>query len=114
MRAAGLSNLIPRWKGDRVNSLKVTGSSGRNMEGWIHSTSDLSTRQQKLIIGLLMEVGILVVMGSHCYEFNGKFFLQVLGGPIGLAITAWVASITITSLTISQFVTLINLFSRRT
>ena len=42
-----------------------------------------------------MEIGILVVMGSHCYEFGGKLFLQVRGGgPMGLAITAWIASIT--------------------
>ena len=41
-----------------------------------------------------METGILIVMGSHCYEFAGKFYLQVMGGPIGLAVTAWIASIT--------------------
>ena len=32
-------------------------------------------------------------MGSHVYEFTGKFFLQLLGGPIGLNVTAWAASI---------------------
>ena len=32
-------------------------------------------------------------MGSHVYEFAGRFYLQTLGGPIGLAITAWLASI---------------------
>ena len=50
--------------------------------------------EQRRIIGLILEVGVLVAMGSHCSEFAGKFFLQCLGGPIGLAITALLASIT--------------------
>ena len=44
-------------------------------------------------MGLLLEIGVLVVMGTHCYEFNGKFYVQKRGGPIGLAVTAWIASI---------------------
>ena len=32
-------------------------------------------------------------MGSHIYEFGGKLFLQLFGGPIGSNFTAWLASI---------------------
>ena len=32
MKSAGLENQIPRWNGKKVESLKVTGSSGKNME----------------------------------------------------------------------------------
>ena len=95
LRLAGLSRLIPRWLGERVNSLRVTGETGKNMENWAHSASEPTIFEQKVILGLLMEVGILISMGTHCYEFAGRFFLQLLGGPIGLALTAWAASLTL-------------------
>ena len=37
LRFSGLSKLIPKWSGDRVETLKVSGLSGRNMDNWIHS-----------------------------------------------------------------------------
>ena len=42
---------------------------------------------------MIMEVGVLIVMNTHVYEFHGKLYLQCYGGPIGLAITAWLASL---------------------
>ena len=32
-------------------------------------------------------------MGSHVYKFTGHFSLQTWGGSIGLALTAWLASL---------------------
>ena len=64
------------------------------MKNWQFSTREPSIFEQKVILGLLIEIGILVVMGSHCYEFAGNFYSQRRGGPIGLAVTAWIASIT--------------------
>ena len=63
------------------------------MNNWTHPNHIPTIFEQKLILGLVMEVGILIAMGTHCYEFAGKFFLQLRGGPIGLNITAWAASI---------------------
>ena len=94
MKLAGLGNLIPKWQGDRVESLRVSGSSGKDMNRWTHANIEPTIFQKKLIISLLIEVGVLVLMGSHCYEFAGSFYLQTLGGPIGLAATAWIASLT--------------------
>ena len=78
MVSAGLGSLIPKWKGKKVELLKVTGESGRNMESWSFSPKNPSIFEQKAIIGLLMEIGILVAMGSHCYEFAGRFYLQLM------------------------------------
>ena len=36
-------------------------------------------------------IGVLQMMNSHPYEFNGKMFLQQAGGPIGLRATCAVA-----------------------
>ena len=80
LRAAGLAKHIPKWRGDKVDALRVTGTSGKKMEGWIHSPHYLSKVDERRILGLVLEVGILVAMGSHCYEFGGKFYLQTRGG----------------------------------
>ena len=32
MRASGLGNLLPKWRGERVDSLRVSGLAGKNME----------------------------------------------------------------------------------
>ena len=93
MRAAGLANLVPRWRGDKVDALKVSGLSGRNMDSWIFANHNPSDYQIKLILGLIIEVGVLIAMGSHIYEFGGRFYLQLFGGPIGMVLTAWLASI---------------------
>ena len=45
------------------------------------------------IIGLVVELGVLVAIGSHIYEFGEKLFLQLWGGPIGSTLTAWLASL---------------------
>ena len=63
------------------------------MDNWHFSPHEPTIFEERLNIGLLMEVGILIAMGSHCYEFAGDFYLQTRGGPIGLAITAWIAPI---------------------
>ena len=68
MRSAWLGRLIPKWKGERVDSLQVTSDIGKNMDSWRHSPHEPTEFELKLIIGLLMEVGILISMGSHCYD----------------------------------------------
>ena len=54
MVAAGLIDLIPRWKGEKVEALRVTGESGRSMDSWLFSAHVPSQRQIKSIIGLLV------------------------------------------------------------
>ena len=93
MRESVLRRLIPRWSDERVEALRVTGQSGRNIDNWILPNQVPTIFEQKLILGLVMEIGILIAMGSHVYKFTGKFFFQLLGGPIGLNVTAWAASI---------------------
>ena len=50
MVSAGLGSLIPKWKGKKVELLKVTGESGRNMESWSFSPKNPSILEQKAII----------------------------------------------------------------
>ena len=89
MRDAGLGNFIPRWAGDKVDALRVTGITGKNMDSWKFTSLTPSIMQIMKIIGLVVELGVLVAMGSHIYEFGEKLFLQLWGGPIGSTLTAW-------------------------
>ena len=93
MRDAGLGNFIPRWAGDKVDALRVTGITGKNMDSWKFTSLSPSIMQIMKIIGLVVELGVLVAMGSHIYEFGEKLFLQLWGGPIGSTLTAWLASL---------------------
>ena len=89
---AGLKHLIPTWKGDRLAALKITGTTGRDMSKWIFLSYN-NKFDDRRILAMVLEVGVLICMGSHIYEFGNKFYLQTRGGPIGLSLTAWVASI---------------------
>ena len=60
-----------------MESLRVTGESGKKMENWIFSAHSPSLMQIKVIIGLIIEVGVIIAMGSHIYEFGEKLFLQL-------------------------------------
>ena len=45
------------------------------------------------MIGSALEILILTVMGSHMYQFNGEFRLQLTGGATGLQLTGELADL---------------------
>ena len=53
----------------------------------------LPTRIQKKIIARVLELAVLVTMGTHVYSFCGRLYLQESGGPIGLRFTASLANL---------------------
>ena len=87
-----MRHLLPVWRGERAEALKVTGDSGRDMSKWIFPRY-INKHDERRILAMVVEVGVLIAMGSHIYEFGNKFYLQFRGGPIPLAPTAWIASI---------------------
>ena len=46
-----------------------------------------------MIMATVIKIGVIVMMNSHVYEFNGDIFLQRAGGPIGLRSTCAVARV---------------------
>ena len=40
-----------------------------------------------------IQIGVLTMMSTHRYSFNGKTYLQKAGGPIGLHATCAVAHV---------------------
>ena len=46
-----------------------------------------------MLIAMAVQIGIIAIMNTHQYSFNGKTFLQKAGGPIGLRATCAVARV---------------------
>ena len=46
------------------------------------------------MIALMLQKAVEVVMGNHTYRFDGKFYKQKDGGPIGDEMSQVVARIT--------------------
>ena len=49
--------------------------------------------EKNKIVATIIQIGVLVMMNTHLYSFNGKTFLQKEGGPIGLRSTCAVARV---------------------
>jgi hypothetical protein len=44
-----------------------------------------------LILATVVKIGVLVMMNTHIYSWNGEIYLQKAGGPIGLCSSCAVA-----------------------
>ena len=54
---------------------------------WAFKTKKVTEEQQLEIIARVVKIAIRVVFENFCYEFGGKTFLQLFGGPIGARLT---------------------------
>jgi hypothetical protein len=54
----------------------------------------ITTLEKGRIVATVVQIGVLTMMGTHMYSFDGTLFLQKAGGPIGLLSTCAVARIT--------------------
>ena len=54
----------------------------------------MSEIEKRMILGMAVQVGIITMMNTHLYSFDGNIYLQKSGGPIGLRATCAVARIT--------------------
>ena len=50
--------------------------------------------EEKILVAEMVRIGVIVMMNTHLFRFDGKIFLQKEGGPIGLRATCCVARIT--------------------
>ena len=54
---------------------------------WQFPKVEYTKLEKKKIVATIIQIGILVMMNTHVYSFDGKIFLQKEGGPIGLRST---------------------------
>ena len=60
---------------------------------WSFPKVEYTKLEKRKIVATLVQIGILVMMNTHVYGFDGKIFLQKAGGPIGLRSTCSLARI---------------------
>ena len=90
---AGVVRHTPKWLGKRGDLLTVGGTKTNQDKYWKDSSKTIHRWEQKNIVASLLEVGVIIAMGTHMYSFNGVTYIQLLGGPIGLRLTAALANL---------------------
>ena len=73
----------------------LTVESDQSRERWWYPVppDSLSHEQKQLLLGLVMEQLVRLIFSTHFYEWEGRLYKQVSGGPIGLRATGMVARI---------------------
>ena len=90
---AGLSRLIPRWKGKRPDMLTVGGEALTDKSKWAVCNKETLDWEKRKIISLVVEAAVVVCMSTHAYRFGEHLYLQQHGGPIGMRFTASLAGV---------------------
>ena len=67
LKECGLGRIAPRWTGPRPDLLSVGGESGQNDEKWVFPKMNYSKREEKIIAARVLELAVLVCMGTHAY-----------------------------------------------
>ena len=89
----GLNRLKPKWLGKRADLIALGGTKTNSDEYWSDTKNSIHRREAKMIIATMVEIGVIVTMGTHLYTFNGVTYVQLAGGPIGLRLTAALANL---------------------
>ena len=89
----GLSRVSPKWMGKRADLLSVTGKKSNGNMLWRDTNKVIHRWEAKMIVATVVEIGIILTMGTHLYTFNGVTYLQLVGGPIGLRLMPALANL---------------------
>ena len=89
----GVRRLAPKWLGNRQDLTSVGGSKSKNPKSWLDTRKEIMDFEKKRIVAAVLEIMVNLVMSTHVYVFCGRYFLQKLGGPIGLRSTATIAAL---------------------
>ena len=82
----GLQGLCPERTGRR--GVRPGLADVRNARGkWGKVRKPVGRREKMLLLSKFVELAVIEVFGAHVYEFGGEFFIQTVGGPIGLSLS---------------------------
>ena len=95
-RSGPLKRVLPKRRFVNGTRPGVTGAGPMGAESgdqiqWKFRNMELTEFEKKLIIAKVMMIAVKTLFKSHVYSFAGKYFLQKVGGPIGLRSTCAVA-----------------------
>ena len=91
-RTSPLWRVLPR-RTSRGGVRPGVTSSPDNEEHWYFPAVELTDYEKRLVVATVVKIGVLVMMNTHVYTWNGQPYLQKAGGPIGLRSTCAVARV---------------------
>ena len=95
----GMKHLYPQRKRARGPRPTITGSGMKENikerhDPWIFPDIEIMTEiEKKSILTQALNIGLMTVMTSHIYEFNGELRKQKNGGAIGMELTGTLAKV---------------------
>ena len=60
--------------------------------------ADVEPTDEKIVrelIGTVLRIALRAMFSNFCYQWDGKYYLQMSGGPIGARITMSVATLVV-------------------
>ena len=85
-RRSPLARVLPRRKSGVKGVRPGVSSNPDNDEFWTFSRNSRTEFEERMIVAMAVQIGIIAVMNTHQYSFDGKTFLQeALSGCAQLA-----------------------------
>ena len=72
----------------------MTGVIKNSENSWIIPDKEWTDWEKRVLVAEMVRIGVVVMMNTHLFRWDGRIFLQKKGGPIGLRGTCCVARIT--------------------
>ena len=89
-----LGRVLPKRNHETGSRPWVTGDFKKAELAWSIPQVEWTKLEERLMLAEMTRIGVIVMMNSHLFRWDGKIFLQRQGGPIGLRSTCAVARIT--------------------
>jgi hypothetical protein len=82
-RLSPLSRILPRrvTKGNGGVRPGVSADPKKD-DNWLFPKAERTELEERMLVAMDVQIGVIAVMNTHQYSFNGKTFLQKAGGPI--------------------------------
>ena len=93
LKENGLGRYTPKWLGGRPDLLTIGGEGFDEEKKWGNTGRCLSDSVKRKIIAKVIELAVILCMGTHLYTFGDKLYLKRAGGPIGMRFTASLANL---------------------
>ena len=92
VKALGLHNIVPYRRYNHGSRPNVTGKEPLSKEAndevrWIFPPREPTEIEKVNLWAAALEIGIKRCFATHTYQFGGKLFQQIEGGPIGMRLT---------------------------
>ena len=89
-----LGRVLPKRRSKTGSRPWVTGNVMKAEKSWVYPNVEWTEMEKTLVVAEMTRIGIIVMMNTHLFQWDGKFYLQRKGGPIGLRATCATARIT--------------------